>query len=57
MDKTFSNETEFKKQEFEKQHKTLNTMVNWLKTWEKYTKTENKRQIQNNGSTSTKRRR
>tara|TARA_B100000902_G_C27313721_1_gene919955 strand:+ start:3654 stop:3821 length:168 start_codon:yes stop_codon:yes gene_type:complete len=48
MEKTFAEDTEFKKQEFEKQHNTLNEMVQWLKVWEKYNTTNKRDQPQSN---------
>lgn len=36
MDKKFSEENNFKRAEFEKSHKSLNEMVQWLQVWEKY---------------------
>ena len=48
MEKTFAEDTEFKKQEFEKQHNSLNEMVQWLKVWDKYNTTNKRDQPQSN---------
>lgn len=51
MEKTFAENTSFKKEEFQKQHNTLNEMVQWLKVWEKYN-TKNKREQPQSNSKS-----
>ena len=48
MDKKFSQDTSFKKKEFENQHKTMHEMVQWLQVWEKYNNSNKREQPQIN---------
>ena len=55
LTKYFNSETEHNKIEFEKQHTSLNEMVEWLQVWEKYN-TNNKRENENTTNKNAKRR-
>ncbi len=55
LTKYFNTQTEHNKNEFQKQHTSLNEMVQWLKVWEKYN-TNNKRENENTTDKNAKRR-
>lgn len=50
MEKTFAEDNTFRKKEFQKQHNSLNEMVEWLKVWEKHNSQNKRQQTQTNSN-------